>query len=122
MDRRFETPANWGRLQTIDAHTAGEPLRVITGGWPDIPGETILAKRQFARDNRTLGKFQLTGIPAAPRGIPKIEVTFDIDANGIVNVSAADKATGKEQSIRIQASGGLSDSDIDRNKLSKLNN
>ena len=51
MDRRFETPANWGRLQTIDAHTAGEPLRVVTGGWPDIPGETILAKRQFAREN-----------------------------------------------------------------------
>ena len=51
MDRRFETPANWGRLQTIDAHTAGEPLRVVTGGWPDIPGETILAKRQFVREN-----------------------------------------------------------------------
>jgi molecular chaperone DnaK len=61
-----------------------------------------------------LGQFDLVGIPPAPRGVPQIEVTFDIDANGIVNVSASDKATGKEQSIRIQASGGLSDADIDR--------
>jgi len=61
-----------------------------------------------------LGQFDLVGIPPAPRGVPQIEVTFDIDANGIVNVSATDKATGKEQSIRIQASGGLSDTDIDR--------
>jgi molecular chaperone DnaK len=63
--------------------------------------------------NKTLGKFQLVGIPPAPRGVPQVEVTFDIDANGIVNVSARDKATSKEQSIRIQANGGLSDSDID---------
>ena len=71
-------------------------------------------EREMAADNKMLGQFDLVGIPPAPRGVPQIEVTFDIDANGIVNVSAADKATGKEQSIRIQASGGLSDADIDR--------
>jgi molecular chaperone DnaK len=67
----------------------------------------------MAGDNKMLGQFDLVGIPPAPRGVPQIEVTFDIDANGIVNVSAKDKGTGKEQQIRIQASGGLSDSDID---------
>jgi molecular chaperone DnaK len=71
-------------------------------------------EREMAADNKLLGQFDLVGIPPAPRGIPQIEVTFDIDANGIVNVSAADKATGKAQSIRIQASGGLSDTDIEQ--------
>jgi molecular chaperone DnaK len=71
-------------------------------------------EREMAADNKLLGQFDLVGIPPAPRGMPQIEVTFDIDANGIVHVSARDKATGKEQSIRIQASGGLSDVDIDR--------
>jgi molecular chaperone DnaK len=71
-------------------------------------------EREMAADNKLLGQFDLVGIPPAPRGMPQIEVTFDIDANGIVNVSAKDKATGKEQQIRIQASGGLSDTDIDR--------
>ncbi|MET1027912.1 MAG: molecular chaperone DnaK [Dongiaceae bacterium] len=71
-------------------------------------------EREMAADNKILGQFDLMGIPAAPRGVPQIEVTFDIDANGIVNVSAKDKATGKEQQIRIQASGGLSDVDIDK--------
>jgi len=71
-------------------------------------------ERQMAADNKLLGQFDLMGIPPAPRGMPQIEVTFDIDANGIVNVSAKDKATGKEQQIRIQASGGLSDADIDQ--------
>jgi molecular chaperone DnaK len=71
-------------------------------------------EREMAADNKLLGQFDLVGIPPAPRGVPQIEVTFDIDANGIVNVSATDKATGKEQSIRIQASGGLTDADIDR--------
>ncbi|MHA1517937.1 MAG: molecular chaperone DnaK [Alphaproteobacteria bacterium] len=71
-------------------------------------------EREMAADNKLLGQFDLVGIPPAPRGVPQIEVTFDIDANGIVNVSATDKATGKEQSIRIQASGGLTDTDIDR--------
>ena len=68
----------------------------------------------MAADNKLLGQFDLIGIPPAPRGMPQIEVTFDIDANGIVNVQAKDKATGKEQQIRIQASGGLSDNDIER--------
>ena len=71
-------------------------------------------ERERAADNKLLGQFDLVGIPPAPRGMPQIEVTFDIDANGIVNVSAKDKATNKEQAIRIQASGGLSDADIDK--------
>ncbi|HEY6048173.1 MAG TPA: molecular chaperone DnaK, partial [Sphingomicrobium sp.] len=71
-------------------------------------------EREMAGDNKLLGQFDLVGIPPAPRGVPQIEVTFDIDANGIVNVSAKDKGTGKEQQIRIQASGGLADSDIEK--------
>jgi len=71
-------------------------------------------EREMAADNKMLGQFDLMGIPPAPRGMPQIEVTFDIDANGIVNVSAKDKATGKEQQIRIQASGGLSEADIEK--------
>ena len=71
-------------------------------------------EREMAADNKHLGQFNLEGIPPAPRGVPQIEVTFDIDANGLVNVSAADKATGKEQAIRIEASGGLSDDDIEQ--------
>jgi molecular chaperone DnaK len=71
-------------------------------------------EREMAADNKMLGQFDLVGIPPAPRGVPQVEVTFDIDANGIVNVSAKDKGTGKEQQIRIQASGGLADSDIER--------
>ena len=74
----------------------------------------LQGERQMAVDNRTIGKFQLTGIPPAPRGMPQVEVTFDIDANGILHVSAKDKATGKEQKIRIEASSGLSDADIDK--------
>src|SRR3546814_3168020 len=68
----------------------------------------------MAADNKLLGQFDLVGIPSAPRGVPQIEVTFDIDANGIVNVGAKDKATGKEQTIRIQASSGLSDAEIEQ--------
>ncbi|MGE3830617.1 MAG: Hsp70 family protein, partial [Parvibaculaceae bacterium] len=71
-------------------------------------------EREMAADNKLLGQFDLVGIPPAPRGVPQIEVTFDIDANGIVNVSAKDKATAKEQQIRIQASGGLSDTEIEK--------
>jgi molecular chaperone DnaK len=71
-------------------------------------------EREMASDNKMLGQFDLVGIPPAPRGVPQVEVTFDIDANGIVNVSAKDKGTGKEQQIRIQASGGLSDTDIQK--------
>ncbi len=74
----------------------------------------LQGERKMAIDNRTLGKFDLVGIPSAPRGIPQIEVSFDIDANGIVHVSAKDKATGKEQSIRIEVSSGLTDNEIDR--------
>jgi len=74
----------------------------------------LQGEREMAVDNRTIGKFQLTGIPPAPRGMPQIEVTFDIDANGILHVSAKDKATGKEQKIRIEASSGISDKDIDK--------
>ena len=70
-------------------------------------------EREMAKDNKALGQFNLEGLPSAPRGVPQIEVAFDIDSNGIVNVSAADKATGKEQAIRIEASGGLSDEDIE---------
>ena len=71
-------------------------------------------EREMAADNKLLGQFDLVGIPPAPRGVPQIEVTFDIDANGIVNVSAKDKGTGKEHQIRIQASGGLSEADIEK--------
>jgi molecular chaperone DnaK len=74
----------------------------------------LQGERELARDNRTIGKFQLTGIPPASRGMPQIEVTFDIDANGILHVSAKDKATSKEQKIRIEASSGLSEGDIDK--------
>ena len=74
----------------------------------------LQGERNMAIDNKTIGKFQLTGIPPAPRGMPQVEVTFDIDANGILNVSAKDRATGKEQEIRIEASSGLSDAEIDR--------
>ena len=74
----------------------------------------LQGERQMAVDNRTIGKFQLTGIPPAPRGMPQVEVTFDIDANGILHVSAKDKATNKEQKIRIEASSGLSDTEIDK--------
>ncbi len=74
----------------------------------------LQGEREMASGNRTIGKFQLTGIPPAPRGMPQVEVTFDIDANGILHVSAKDKATGKEQKIRIEASSGLSDKEIDR--------
>jgi molecular chaperone DnaK len=74
----------------------------------------LQGEREMARDNRTIGKFQLTGIPPAPRGMPQVEVTFDIDANGILHVTAKDKATAKEQKIRIEASSGLSESEVDR--------
>jgi len=74
----------------------------------------LQGEREFAKDNKKLGDFDLSGIPMAPRGHPQIEVTFDIDANGIMNVSAKDKSTGKQQSVTIRSSGGLSDADIDR--------
>ena len=81
---------------------------------PAVTVRVFQGEREMAADNKLLGQFDLVGIPPAPRGAPQIEVTFDIDANGIVNVSARDKATGKEQQIRIQASGGLSEREIER--------
>eukprot|EP00695_Tsukubamonas_globosa_P004043 TRINITY_DN993_c0_g1_i2.p1 TRINITY_DN993_c0_g1~~TRINITY_DN993_c0_g1_i2.p1 ORF type:complete len:220 (-),score=119.84 TRINITY_DN993_c0_g1_i2:47-706(-) len=76
--------------------------------------KVVQGEREMANDNKMLGQFELVGIPPAPRGIPQIEVTFDIDANGIVNVSARDKGTGREQRITIQSSGGLSQSEIEK--------
>jgi molecular chaperone DnaK len=81
---------------------------------PAVSIHVLQGEREMAADNKTLGRFELVGIPPAPRGVPQIEVTFDIDANGIVNVSAKDKATGKEQSIQITASSGLSDEEIEK--------
>ena len=81
---------------------------------PAVDIHVLQGERDFAKDNRTLGNFQLTGLPPAPRGMPQIEVTFDIDANGMVNVSAKDLATGKQQSIEIKASSGLNDEDIEK--------
>jgi molecular chaperone DnaK len=81
---------------------------------PAVSIHVLQGEREMAADNRTLGRFELVGIPPAPRGTPQIEVAFDIDANGIVNVSAKDLATGKEQSIQITASSGLSEAEIDQ--------
>ncbi|MFT5234526.1 MAG: molecular chaperone DnaK [Candidatus Krumholzibacteriia bacterium] len=81
---------------------------------PTVDIHVLQGERQMANDNKTIGRFQLTGLPSAPRGVPQIEVSFDIDANGILSVSAVDKATGKEQSIRIEASSGLSDDEVER--------
>jgi molecular chaperone DnaK len=84
---------------------------------PSVEIHVLQGERSMAVDNKSLGRFHLDGIPPAPRGTPQIEVTFDIDANGILNVSAADKATGKEQSIRIEASSGLSEDEIEKMKV-----
>ena len=81
---------------------------------PAVSIHVLQGEREFAKDNKTLGQFNLEGIPNAPRGVPQIEVTFDIDANGIVNVSAADKGTGKKQEIKITAGSGLSDEEVER--------
>ena len=89
-------------FSTADDNQSAVTIRVFQG------------ERPMAHDNKLLGQFDLVGIPPAPRGVPQVEVTFDIDANGIVHVTAKDKATAKEQSIRIQANGGLSDADIDQ--------
>jgi molecular chaperone DnaK len=91
-----------------------ETFSTAADNQPAVDIHVLQGERQFAGDNRTLGRFQLTGLPPAPRGLPQIEVTFDIDANGILNVSAKDLGTGKEQKIEIKASSGLSNEEIER--------
>jgi molecular chaperone DnaK len=91
-----------------------EVFSTATDSQPSVEVHVMQGERPLARDNRTLGRFQLTGLPPAPRGVPQIEVTFDIDANGIVSVKAVDKATGKEQAITISGASGLSKDEVDR--------
>lgn len=93
-----------------------EVFTTASDNQPSVEIHVLQGERPMARDNKTIGRFHLDGIPPAPRGIPQVEVTFDIDANGILHVAAKDKGTGKEQSIRIEASSGLSDQDIERMK------
>ena len=93
-----------------------EVFSTASDSQPSVEIHVLQGERPMAKDNRTIGRFHLDGIPPAPRGVPQIEVTFDIDANGILNVSAKDKGTGKEQKIRIEASSGLSQEEIDRMK------
>jgi molecular chaperone DnaK len=91
-----------------------ETFSTATDNQTSVEVHVVQGERSLARDNRTLGRFQLTGIPPAPRGVPQIEVSFDIDANGIVSVSAKDKATGKEQKITISGASGMSKDEVEK--------
>ena len=93
-----------------------ETYSTAVDGQTNVEIHVLQGEREMASDNKSLGTFRLDGIPPAPRGVPQIEVTFDIDANGILNVSAKDKATGKEQNIKIEASSGLSEEEIQKMK------
>ena len=93
-----------------------ETFSTAVDNQPSVEIHVLQGERPMAKDNKTIGRFHLDGIPAAQRGVPQIEVTFDIDANGILHVSAKDKGTGKEQSIRIEASSGLTETEIKRMK------
>jgi molecular chaperone DnaK len=101
------------RNTTIPTHKS-EVFSTATDSQTSVEVHVLQGERQFARDNRTLGRFHLVGLPPAPRGVPQVEVSFDIDANGIVNVSAKDRATGREQKITISGSSGLSKDEVDR--------
>jgi molecular chaperone DnaK len=105
----------------IEANTTiptkkSEVFSTAADNQPAVDIHVLQGERPMASDNKSIGRFQLTDIPPAPRGVPQIEVTFDIDANGILNVAAKDKATGKEQNIKIEASSGLSDDEIEKMK------
>ncbi|MCL4170397.1 UNVERIFIED_CONTAM: hypothetical protein GTU68_023031, partial [Idotea baltica] len=111
----------------IEANTTipsnkSETFSTAADNQPSVQISVIQGERPMAKDNKSLGMFILDGVPPAPRGVPQIEVTFDIDANGILNVSAKDKGTGKSQNIRIEAGSGLTDADIERMKAEAVEN
>merc|ERR1712087_1076876 len=104
---------SWAERTSTIPTKKSQVFSTAADGQTQVELKVHQGEREMARDNKLLGQFQLTGIPPAPRGVPQVEVTFDIDANGIVNVHARDKGTGKEQQIVIQSSGGLSKDQIE---------